>query len=491
MTWIAVDAGTSIIKAVAFDGAGREIAVARQKMEILRPAAGFAEQSMKDVWETVVAVVREVAAEVKDSIEGIALTAQGDGCWLVGQDGTPVGDAILWNDARAAGIVEQWRGRGVIEEAFRMSGSVAYPGLATAIFAWLRENDPGRLQRARFALTCNGWIFSQMTGRYIADCSDASNPFSDVRAREYSPELLRLFRVEEQRRLLPEIACGSELIGVLTQGAAQQLGVLSGTPVVMAPYDIVSTAYGAGSSSPGEACLILGTTLCTETIMDALDLSSEPAGTTLALGNGLFVRAMPTLTGCETLEWGLRLLGLSTIGEMEDLAQGAEPGSDGVVFLPYLSEAGERAPFLDPRAQGSLHGLTLSTRRTAIARAIYEGLCCVIRECLAMTGCVSVLKVCGGGSRSDLWCQMIADVTGVVVQRPIAHELGARGAFLFALSATGALESVAEGARRIPVAFTEFLPDPARRERYEAVFRRFCGLRDLARLEWQLKELRA
>jgi len=489
MSWIAVDAGTSILKAVAFDSAGRETALARQKMDILRPASGFAEQSMQEVWNAVVATVRMVAAEVQDTIEGISVTAQGDGCWLVDANGLPVGDAILWNDARASAIVEGWRTRDVTEEAFRVSGSVPYAGLQSAIFHWLRENDPERLASARFAMSCNGWIFSKMTGRYIADCSDSSNPFSDVRNRCYSSELLQIFGAEGERRLLPEIARGDQLMGTLTKRAQEELGISESTPVVMAPYDIVSTAYGAGASSMGQACLILGTTICAETVTNSIDLSGLPAGTTLALEDGCYSRAMPTLTGCETLDWAVKLLGLSKIDELEALASGASPGAGGLIFLPYLSEAGERAPFLDPSAHGSFHGLNLSTRPVEVARAIYEGLSFVIRECLnAATERVRTLKVCGGGARSDLWCQMIADVTGIPVQRPDGNELGARGAFLFGQYITGKLPRIADGDFKYPVEATEFFPSPAARQRYERRFRLFRETRNFARLQWALKE---
>src|SRR6185503_14745725 len=131
---------------------------------------------------------------------------------------------------------------------------------------------------------------------------------------------------------------------------------------------------------PQQACVILGTTICAEALTSDLDLRGEPAGTTIALDNGLYLRAMPTLTGCETLEWVVNLLGLTNIAELDTLAAKAQPGAAGVIFLPYLSPAGERAPFLEPRAQGSFHGLTLLHNREDVCRAVYEGLSFAIRE---------------------------------------------------------------------------------------------------------------
>jgi xylulokinase len=488
MAWIAVDAGTSVIKAVAFDGEGREVALAREKTEVLHPRADFAEQSMDAVWAAVVSTFRNVVGRLREPVDGVAITAQGDGCWLVDAAGRPTGNAILWNDGRATEVVERWRSQGAIARGFALSGSVSYPGLPNAILHWLRENQPDRIASARYALTCNGWIFAQMSGRFVADLSDASNPFSDVKRGEYSDALIELYGIGPQRRLLPPIARGSDLIAALTTRAADELGIAAGTPVVMAPYDIVSTAYGAGAALPGQACLILGTTICAEAITADLNLNEEPTGTTIALEDGLHLRAMPTLTGCETLEWVIQLLGLSDVAALDALAATAE-STDGILFLPYLSPAGERAPFLEPRARGSFHGLTLTHTQAQVARSVFEGLSFAIRECLQRcTKEITEVRVCGGGARSDLWCQIIADVTGLTVVRPLENEIGARGAFIFALKATGALSAVFEAAHRYPAKLNTFSPRIEKAKDYSARFAAFQRTRDLAREQWGLSE---
>src|SRR6185312_3762024 len=193
MAWIAVDVGTSVIKAVAFDAAGREIALARETSKVLRTDAGWSEQSMEGVWRAVSATVRSVAPELREPVEGVAITAQGDGCWLVDAEGSPTGNAILWNDGRAGAVVDLWRESGAIEAAFRLSGSVTYPGLPNAILHWLERSEPERIEKARWSLTCNCWLFSRMTVVFLADLSDGSNPFSDVTRGAYSPDLFRLY----------------------------------------------------------------------------------------------------------------------------------------------------------------------------------------------------------------------------------------------------------------------------------------------------------
>ncbi|SPL92189.1 Xylulose kinase [[Actinomadura] parvosata subsp. kistnae] len=142
MAIICVDAGTTVIKAVGYDAAGAEAAVARRETVVTRPAPGHAEQDMHAVWDAVAATVREVAAQVGGA-DFVAVTAQGDGCWLVDADGEPTGPAILWNDARAAAVVDRWTRDGLAAEAFRVNGSSAASGLPHAVLAWLGEHAPG------------------------------------------------------------------------------------------------------------------------------------------------------------------------------------------------------------------------------------------------------------------------------------------------------------------------------------------------------------
>jgi len=488
MAWIAIDVGTSVIKTVAFGDDGSELAIARQKTAVLHPRPEFSEQDMDGVWTAVVETVKNVVARLTEPVRGVVSTAQGDGAWLVNADGEPTGNAILWNDGRAAPIVEHWHERGIIEKAFRYSGSVTYPGMSNAIFAWLANHDPERLRQSRWCLSCNGWIHAKLTGRFVADPSDASNPFSDVMRCTYAAEVLKCFEVEQYASLLPPILSEEQLTAPITAEAAGELELPLRTRAIMAPYDIVSTAYGAGASKAGQACVILGTTICAEAITDSLDLSAKMSGTTIALGHSLHLRAMPTLSGCEALDWTASLLKLDGAAELSALAAQAAFRRDDVFFLPYLSTAGERAPFLNPAARGSFHGLSFATTPAQIARSVFEGLSFVVRECLetAVSGGVHELFVCGGGARSDLWCQMVADVTGVRVIRSSDSEVGARGAHLFALKAMGEIASFSEGGRRFVTNAMVFHSAAERHRSYSSRFSRFLNLRQTATEQWKL-----
>lgn len=488
MAWIAIDAGTTVIKAVAFGRNGEELALAREKTTLLHPQPNHSEQSMDSVWRSIVSTVRQVTEQCSESIEGVVSTAQGDGCWMVDAAGSPVRNAVLWNDGRANSIVEQWQERDVLERAFRISGSVSYPGLPNAIISWLQKYEPQSIARARWILTCNGWIFSCMTGHIAADLSDASNPFSDISARTYSYALMKSFELEDIAEILPRIARNDEVSAPLLPNAAEQMGLQAGIPVVMAPYDIVTTAFGCGAALPGQACVILGTTICAETITSSPHLTGHVSGTTIALEKGLYLRAMPTLTGCEAQEWAAKIFAQGDLEKLGQLASETKPSMQIPFFFPYLSSAGERSPFLAPEASGSFHGLYFFSSSSQIAHAVYEGLSFVIRECLgtATKEPVHEVRVAGGGARNDFWCQMMANVIGVKVVRATGNEHGARGAFLFALTVTGQIESIAAGLHRYECKERVFEPCDEMHAIYSNRYNLWLALRETASRQWSL-----
>ncbi|GAB2879948.1 FGGY family carbohydrate kinase [Streptomyces mayteni] len=484
---VCVDAGTTVIKAVVFDAAGREVTVCRRDTVVDHPRRDRAEQDMEAVWLAVAGAVREAVARTPGPVRLVALTAQGDGAWLVDRDHRPVRPAVLWNDARAAGVVREWRAAGVLERAYRENGSLTNAGLPNAILRRLAVEEPAALRSAHAVLTCGGWLFLRLTGVLGVEVSEASAPWLDIRARGYSDRLLDAYGLAEHAGLLPPLLTGADQIGELTRAAAEPLGLPAGTPVVLAPYDVVATALGTGATRAGQATCVLGTTLCTEVLVEAPDTSGEPSGLTLAFGPPApLLRAFPTLAGTGVLDWTVDLLGLRDHGELSTLAARSAPGADGLRLLPYLSPAGERAPFLDPAASGVVTGLLFAHRREHLARAVLEGLAHVIRDCLAAAPHRPVeLALCGGGAASGLWCQLIADVTGVPAVTTEDSQVGAKGALLFALTALGDFPDLAGAAGALVRRRDPLTPDAASRELHDREHAEFLATRELAATRWK------
>ena len=479
MTVIAIDAGTSTIKAAAFDRSGREQFVARRESIVERPREGWSEQDMLLVWDRVCEAVRETMKHA-GSVEAIAITAQGDGCWLIDAAGNPVGPAMLWNDARASDRVTAWTTDGTMACGYALNGSVTFPGLANALLHWMQDQQPDHLDRSAYALTCGSWIFYKATGDIRAELSDACAPFIDARTATYSDDLLAIYDLAAQRRLLAPIKSGPAR---LSAEAAQHMGLPTGLPVVLAPYDVPSAALGVGAHEAGDAIAVLGTTFLCGAVIGEPAIADEPSGCLVTLGlPSRYLRFQPTLAGMEVVHWAARMLGLADARDVIALAAEAPPGANGVIFLPYLSPAGERAPFLDPAARGSFCNLSLAHSRADLARAVVEGLCMVIRDCLDATGVrPSELRLSGGGTTSPLFCQMLVDVTGIPAQRVTSSELTCRGAALYVLLTLGTLSAPSDWnapARDL------WSPDSARSTFYAQHFGEFRRLRELAREGW-------
>ena len=445
---------------------------------------------MDGVWNAVALTIRRVVVKLAEPAKFLALTAQGDGALLVDRAGRPTGPAILWNDARATAVVERWRTAGKLTEAFRRNGTQTFAGLPNGIFAWLREHDPERLERPHKSLCGGGWIFYNLTGRLAIDESDAAAPFFDVRERRYSPELLELCGLPWAERLLPEVVTDDERAGELTSEAAATLGLPRSLPVVLSLYDVASTAIGIGLVGVGQGCSVLGTTLCTEVVAAEPQLAEEPAGSTLPFGPGLYLRVFPTLAGGEVIAWAMHQLGLGGPDELSELAAKASPGAGGLLCLPYFSPAGERVPFLNPCARGSLHGMSFEHGWEHLTRALFEGLSYVTRDCLlvAARSGAAALQWCGlsgGGANSELWCRIIADVLGVPTFRPRDQEVGAKGAMIVGLVATGAEKSFATAAQDYLEIRDTFEPDTERHAHYREEFERFLTVRGHSEPIWQ------
>jgi erythritol kinase (D-erythritol 1-phosphate-forming) len=434
---IGVDAGTSVVKAVAFADDGEVLRVAGRPTRTIISAPGRNEQDLEEVIAAVGEVVREVSAGEPADLLGI--TAQGDGLWLLDRDGYQVRPPILWSDARAAGLVTEWMASGVAEAAYRRSGNMLFPGAAAPLLAFLRVEEPESLRAAATAGYCKDAIVQRLTGARATDSSDASLPFFDPIGRQYDDELLELYGVSAWRNLLAPVDPSPTPLRGLSATGSTLTGLPEGTPVHSGPFDLCATVIGAGVRDPGDGLVILGTTLGCGVLIDQVEMLDPPAGMLLCMPEAdRWVRVMPAMVGTPSLEWVLGITGAHR-DEIDGLLAESRPGAGGLVVLPYFAPAGERAPFVDPFARGQFMGVSLESTRADFVRAVCEGIAYAVRDCLESAGLGSEAQVflSGGGVRSPGWRQILADV----LQRPLVlarqPEVGARGAALAALSAAG------------------------------------------------------
>lgn len=402
MTILAIDAGTSAIKAAVISDDGAVVAVGRESVAA-RASVG---NDPMVYWHHVVTAIQSVSAEARTA-DAIAVTGQGDGLWTIDHAGLPAGPAYEWNSSVSAGVVRGWEQDGTIEEHYRRGATVLWSGTSAALWKWLQLTDPEHCERTQHAFCAKDWINYQLCGAIATDVSDATIPFLDLDTGSYSPTAIESLGCSDLIDKLAPIQPHGARLGNLSTEAAQATGLVEGTPVLMGCVDGVALVYGAGLERPGDALGVLGTTAAALVLTESLDRFGETVGATLRLQeDGLFLRFMGSSSGTGTLDWYRKTIGSNLDEFWDDVAL----GSPGVTMLPYLS--GERVPFLAPDATGTFFGLRPSTGRPELARAVAHGITHSLRHCLdAAGGSDGPIVLTGGGSSSSQWCQLVADVT--------------------------------------------------------------------------------
>ena len=483
---IGVDIGTTVTKAAAFDASGRLVARAAAATTWQSPRPGWAEVDMEALWQHVAATLRDLCARLAsgDTVAAVGISAFMGGAWLLDTAGDPVRSAILWNDARAAAVLDQLRDENLLARSFAISCNALTPGFSLVVLRWLRDHEPAVLERARAALFAKDWIRFRLTGELATDGSDASHAPGDAVRRTYSKKILADWGLAELASLLPAVLPSEAVAGTVTVEAAAATGLPAGTPVVTGLADVSSILVGGGVVAAGQASTILGSACLNSVVTDQPVWEPRGIGLSFLIPPARWTRTMPNQTGTLALEWFKRELAPGSDDAALDEAAARVPrGARGLLFHPYLNGTGVLAPVYEPHARGRLWGLATEHTRWDILRSIYEGVAYAVADCADLlppaTG-ASVLL--GGGARSRLWRQIIADVTGRAYTVAATPEPGALGVALLGGVAAGWWSSIEEAAGACCSHGEVMEPDRAAHEEYRGVLQLYRYLRrDLVR----------
>ncbi len=483
---LGMDVGTTTVKALLMGLDGRVLRVASRTMTVLRPRPGWAEQDMDLVWSTAAEVIREVLAAEDVTVLAMGVTGQGDGAWLVDAAGVPIRPAILWLDGRSDGITQDWSADARGQAVWETTGSVVYPGSLPPLLEWLSTYEPDTVSRAAHHLNCKDWIRYRLTGVVATDPSEASRTYLDVETGSYSAALLERLGQASHAVLLPPVLGSLAVGGHVTAQSAELTGLPTGVPVIVGAVDTAATAAGLGLSEPGAGYAVLGTTAFYAVITAQVQRRSNRVGFTLPLGlTPGWIAAMAPMAAAPNLDWMADALAFlpGEWQQMEQSADSAGPGAGGVIYLPYLAESGERSPFVDSAASAAFLGITRSTTRGQLARAVYEGMALSLVDSLTELPPVSRLRL-GGGASSSFACQVLADVAGIPVVRPRGREFSARGVAAAALITAGACADMKEALALTSTDGDEFVPREQYRPVHQAQARAFVSLRQALAPTW-------
>lgn len=500
---LGLDAGTSMIKAVAFTPDGDEIAVAGTRNSYSLGADGAATQDMTRCWEDCAATLRSLMDRLDPAtvrVLALGITGHGDGTFLVDGAGAPVGEGLMWLDSRAAGWVAAYAGGEADRIRFGATGTGITACQQGAQLNWMRAAMPEALDRAATAFHCKDWLYLRLTGIRATDPCEASFTFGNFRTRDYDDAAIGALGLSDLCHLLPPVLDGAAATHPLTPAAAAATGLPAGLPVALGYLDATCTALGSGvhDEGAGYGCTIVGSTGVHMKGMaaEAVDLGGAAGGYVLVLPiPGRVARMQTNMSGTLNLDW---ILGLG-----RDLVTGCghpEPdllarldgwlGDRAVtppLYHPYISPAGERGPFVDPHARAGFLGLDSRHGYPDLVRAVAEGLAMAARDCYeAMGGTPAEVRLTGGAARSDGLRRIMADALGMPVRPALRQEAGAAGAAMIAAVATGIAPDMEACIRSwvSPRLGPPDAPDPARAAHHARRFETYRTARGLLPPVW-------
>ncbi|NLG52080.1 MAG: xylulokinase [Chloroflexi bacterium] len=424
---LAHDTGTTGNKASLFDAEGRLLCSAFVGYQTHYPRPGWAEQNPQDWWRALCASTARLLSESGCRAQDIAVVAfSGEmmSCLPVDADGEPLRSAIIWADQRAYVEAEALAERVGREEVYRITGHRAGANYTAPKMLWLREHQPDIYARMRRVLQAKDYMVYRLTGEYATDYSDASGTLLfDLAGRHWPASILEALDIAPD--LLPAAHPSAAVVGAVTQQAAQATGLAEGTPVVIGGGDGGCATVGAGVVRPGDAYNYVGSSSWISFV--SREPLHDPQQRTFTFAHLDPEYVFPTGTmQCAggSYDWLERVLRgtaeESLYRALDAAASDVEPGAQGLLFLPYL--IGERSPHWNPKARAAFVGLAMTHGRAEMARAVMEGVAFNLRLILDafrdQGASVTTLRLIGGGARSRVWRQILADVLNVPILRP-------------------------------------------------------------------------
>ena len=480
---LGMDVSTTGVKALLIDERGNVAATATTELPLSTPKPLWSEQDPADWWQGAISSIKQVlqSSGIKgDQIIAIGLTGQMHGLTMLDKNGNVLRPAILWNDQRTGAQCDEIRNRLGKKHLIALTGNDALAGFTAPKILWVQQNEAEVYKKTAHILLPKDYVRYKLTGAYAVDKADGAGMLlMDIKKRDWSDEMLKALEIPSE--WLPKAYEGSDITSVISKEAAEITGLKEGTSVIAGGGDQAAQAVGVGAVISGIVALTLGT-----------------SGVVFASTDHPFVEADGRLHAfCHAVpgKWHLMGVMLSAAGSLRWLRDTLFPGTDydtllsplneipagseGLLFLPYLT--GERTPHPDPLARGAFVGLTIRHNRAHIIRAVLEGVAFGLRdsfELMKSAGLTKIeqVRVSGGGAKSHLWRQILADVFNAELVTVNTTEGAAFGAALLAGVGVGIWKDT-EAACGACIQITgSTVPQPTQVSKYERIYGLYTSL---------------
>lgn len=472
---LGIDVGTTGTKTLLFRQDGKLCGQAYRPYDTQTPRVGWSEQDPEDWWNAVVATVRETTRdpEIGRNVAGISLSLQGGTMVAVDENYRPVRPAMVWNDTRCTEELARYLESSSDEEMYRKTGWHLLPGLNLMQICWMRDHEPENYAKSAMFLSVPDYISYKMTGIAAIDPSDAGiNQLSNITEGRYDKALLDFAGIRESQ--LPPLLSSGQAIGHLTPEAAETLGLTTDAVLCAGAHDQYAVALGAGACKAGDILIGSGTCWVITCIGDQPDFDSGLSQSVAAVPEK-WGSLWSLSSGGVCLEWLRKNIACGPDGEMlsyDELNRqidSRKAAEDDLYFFPFSGRSTLEQGF----SRGSFTGLDLSHDRFHMARAVMEGVAFQIvwmLDAFQTKPSREGLKLAGGASKSEVWCRILADISGLPVRVPEVADLACVGAAVLAGVGSGIFRDAEEGCKCLSVGERVIRPDPQRMQMYRGRF---------------------
>lgn len=487
-----VDVGTTGSKSAFFDVDGRLVSRGYKEYSMSIPKPTWAEQNPDDWWKATVESMRvatKKAALRPGKICCIGLSGQLDSPSFLDEEGTPIRPSILWIDLRTEPQVAWVRKKMGEQTVYRTTGVKVNSFYSYVKIMWIEQNEPETYRRTKVILQPKDYIGYKLTGEHFTDRALASSSgFLDIDRGIYATDLLGEMGLSAEK--LPKLVQSTDIIGNVTRRAARISGLIEGTPVIAGSGDVMANAVGSGVVKSGLA--YNKTATASDLVVCADQPIFDPKIRLVTYRHALpdkWLLVGGTSGGvcyrwfrdkfCQQEMKAARRLNRDPYGLMDAGAEQVPPGSENLIFLPYL--AGARSPVWDPKARGVYFGIGLNHDRRHFTRAIMEGVAYSVRHRIEIVEKelgvnIEEVRAVGGGARSKLWLSIMADVYRKPVITLRGEEQECLGAAILAGTGVGLYRDAAEASKKLVTMTGKSEPEEENAARYERVFRIYVDL---------------
>ena len=459
MLYIGVDLGTSAVKLLLMDGAGKILNIVSKEYDLMFPHPGWSEQNPEDWWNASIEGIKELTKDCdKSQVAGISFGGQMHGLVILDDQDNVIRPAILWNDGRTTEECDYLNNVIGKDKLSEYTANISFTGFTAPKILWVKNKEPENFAKIAKIMLPKDYIAYKLSGVHCTDVSDASG--------------MLIFDVKDSQ--LPKIFESYETVGTLKKEVAQELSLPESCKVVAGAGDNAAAAVGTGTVGDGMCNISLGTSGTIFIASKEFGVDSNNALHSFDHADGAYHLMGCMLSAASCNKWWMdEIIRTKDYGtEQKDITK---LGENHVYFLPYLM--GERSPHNDPNARGTFIGLTMDSTRADMTQAVLEGVAFALRDSFEVAKSLGIkierTKICGGGAKSPLWKKIIANVLNVKVDILENEEGPSMGGAMLAAVACGEYATVEDAAKAIVKVVDTVEPEPELAAKYEERYQQF------------------